>query len=354
MPPGFPPTATERFGKWWKRQMDHPTYKWVTMAGLAALSVVVVAGGVLLARPQAESVDGFISRWNQAVVDNDESRFNNLLAVDLIESNPTAYTRGMDLLRELHYAGKQAEPIEAEVMEGIIVIPTNAAINEDDRTAALTFSREAGDVTFQLEVAGWGRKWRVTDISTTAAPIVREPEPSSDMDMALPNGAFGTTTMASLEQVSYTPPDGSAPLDTEFKLKQILEVWRTSWEEKEIDAYMAWYADYAKIKRVTVVQGKEFSEELTKTELRRRMERIVERYGTIEVGVSNVRVTGDRAVADLNFRQEYSAYTSGVEKAPVYQDIGIKTLKFVNDGGEWKIFEEDWHTYIDVPSYPLN
>jgi len=144
-----------------------------------------------------------------------------------------------------------------------------------------------------------------------------------------------------------------APLDTELKLRQIIEDWRQAWEKKDVNRYIGKYADFAEIRRVTVVNGKEYPVKLTKEELRRRMRRLWRKYGRIEVNISTLQIKGDYATADVNFLQEYKAWIADNRKI-AYQDFGTKQLKFVKDvkDNSWKIISENWKIYKKVPSYP--
>jgi len=160
------------------------------------------------------------------------------------------------------------------------------------------------------------------------------------------------------EIVEHKPAEALAepnetPRDTEFVIRQTLEVWRRAWENKELDEYMDCYADYADITRVTVVGGKERQTRLSKNELRKHVERLNRKYGRIKVAIwQPVKIQGDTATAKANFLQEYSAWGHSAAKAPVYRDIGTKELQFVKHDVEWKITNENWTLYKDVPVYP--
>jgi len=172
---------------------------------------------------------------------------------------------------------------------------------------------------------------------------------------------YSRATQEELKQmVEEEPAEASEPLsepaetprDTEFVIRQTLEVWRTAWENKDLDGYIDCYADYADINRVTVVAGKEKHIKLTKSELRDHLERLSKKYSKIQVNIwQPLIIKGDVAVARANFLQEYSAWGRS-DKGPVYQDIGMKELQFVKHDVEWKITNENWRLYEDVPVYP--
>jgi hypothetical protein len=338
----------------WARLMARPATRWATYSTLAVGATLALWGLILLVQPSPEPLDGFIARWNAAVAAGDDAVYDALLDQDLINANAGAWNNGLELLRDMHGQGRVVEPFEADAPADAVTTPARALYVEGTDEAQLTVDWGEREAAFHLRRDGWGRKWLVTDIVTTGAAVAdAEPlpiEPAHEMQVsANVPGASDTGGRVSSVSLDETPP-----LDTEFKLRQILEAWRGAWEEKDIDAYMAWYADYATILRVTVVDSHEIPETLTKAQLKERMKRLVNRYSRVKVDVSNVRIRGSYAEADMRFQQDFAAWRKGGDGGPAYQDKGIKTLKFVNDAGDWRIYEESWKTYVDVPSYPLN
>lgn len=328
------------FVRLWRR--GRALSRWVGWALVGAVSVVLLAKGILLLQPRPESLDGFIARFNAAVEKNDETAFDALIHEAVFDENSSAYLRGVEFLRKLNAERKQVAPLEEPVEPNTNAVLIAAEVERPDADhALLTFEQNGEQITFQLAREGWRRRWHIRDVTVSA------PAPSAE-----------TTTSPHAEKTEvlaagFGVGGNGTPLDTEFKLKQILEAWRVAWENKEIDAYMAWYADYATIRRVTVVQGREIPEVLTKEQLRSRMERLARTYTSIQVNVSNVTVQGDYAEAGVNFLQEYTANRSEGDERVLYQDVGIKTLRFVNENGEWKIHDEDWRSYVNVPQYPV-
>lgn len=148
--------------------------------------------------------------------------------------------------------------------------------------------------------------------------------------------------------------DGNAPLDTQFKVRQILEKWRRAWEDKDLQTYMSIYADRAQVTRVNVRDGKRQNAiNLTKKQLRGKMQKLNKVYGKIDVTISNLQINGDSAVADAKFVQTFKG-TPASGTRPAYNDIGTKGLTLMIDpkDGSWKIFFETWKRYEDVPDYP--
>ncbi len=148
--------------------------------------------------------------------------------------------------------------------------------------------------------------------------------------------------------------DGNAPIDTQLKVRQILEKWRRAWEDKELETYMSIYADRAQVTRVNVRDGKKQSSvNLTKKQLRAKMQKLNNVYGKIDVTISNLQINGDTAVADAEFIQTFKG-TPASGTRPAYNDIGTKKLMLMIDpaDGYWRIFSETWQRYEDVPDYP--
>jgi hypothetical protein len=333
----------------WKSATAHPAFRWAGIALGGALSVVVIASAILLVQPRPESLDGFIERFNAAVEKNDEAAFDTLVNAAVFDENPTAYLRGIEFVRKLNTDGKQIAPLEvpANPNTNAILVAADADY-QDDNHVLLGFDQGDERLMFRLERAGWNRRWRINDVSVTAPAPTEATTKTADVAEA-----DATESSPEVMAAGFGVGGNGTPLDTEFKLKQILEAWRAAWENKEIDAYMAWYADYATIRRVTVVDGREIPETLTKGQLRSRMERLARTYTNIKINISNVTVQGDYAEAGINFLQEYTAKKPDGDEQVLYQDVGIKNLKFVNDQGEWKIHDEDWRSYVNVPQYPI-
>ncbi len=149
--------------------------------------------------------------------------------------------------------------------------------------------------------------------------------------------------------------NGDAPIDTQLKIGQILGKWQKAWEEKDLDTYMSIYAERALITRVTVRNDTETPTYLTKKQLRQKMKQLNVHYLGIQVGITNLEINGDRAVADVSFLQEFKG-TPASGTRPAYSDIGTKKLNLMIDpsDGYWKIYAETWSLYKDVPKFPKN
>lgn len=197
--------------------------------------------------------------------------------------------------------------------------------------------------TLAIEKKGFfRRKWKLTndEISEASSPtaVVQHEEPAIDT-------VSGETSGGTFE--------GTAPLDTQLKVRQILGKWQTAWEEKDLQTYMSIYAERAQITRVTVRAGKETSTNLTKGELQTKMQKLNRIYADIQVLISNLQINGDRAVADATFLQKFTGKPAEGSR-PAYDDYGTKKLNLMVDpaDGHWKIYAETWSHYKDVPNFP--
>ncbi len=327
----------------------------VWIGGVAAL-ILIIWGIVMWSRPQPETLDGFIARWNGVVLlDTDEAakeQFEKLLLKSTVSSG-SSWTTGEELLNKLRDGGVLLEPSDAPLLNEENRLSVQAAQTpdpDDENAAELTFHLDAKgpEYTFNMERGGWARQWRISDMASQTPAIALEPSPVVETP-----GAMDADPL--VETAEPTQEEG-APIDTQLKLRQILDAWQTAWERRDVEDYIKWYADFAEIVRVTVVEGSEIREPLTVAELRARMMRLAQKYSDIDIKISNLSIEGDRAEADLQFNQTYKAYRDADGQNEIaYSDEGRKTLKFVvNENGEWRIYHENWTTYMQVPSFPLD
>jgi ketosteroid isomerase-like protein len=202
---------------------------------------------------------------------------------------------------------------------------------------------ETHNRTLTIEKKGFfRRKWR----------LINDQIGEISGAMALQRAEQVSTNTVSGEESGGTF-DGNAPIDTHLKVRQILGKWQEAWEGKDLDTYMSTYSDKALITRVTVRGGKESEVYLTKKDLRTKMKRLNSMYSDIQVGISNLQINGDRAVADVTFLQKFTG-TPASGTRPAYSDIGTKKLNLMVDptDGHWRIYAETWKRYENVPDYP--
>ncbi|THB65237.1 MAG: hypothetical protein D6E12_13095 [Desulfovibrio sp.] len=103
----------------------------------------------------------------------------------------------------------------------------------------------------------------------------------------------------------------------------LVEQWRTAWEQADMDEYLAFYADNAS-------QGGRRGLEA----IRNHKQEIWARGQAMSVGVSDVQVRLHSQGLAVSFVQEY--------QAGEYRDTGVKTLILMPDGNQWEIVSETW------------
>lgn len=197
--------------------------------------------------------------------------------------------------------------------------------------------------TLTIEKKGFfKRRWKIVNdqVGEMSDAIALAPDVPSGPDTVSGEGSGNTF-------------DGSAPLDTQLKVRQVLGKWQKSWEDKDLGTYMSIYSDKSRITRVTVRGGRETSVHLSKGQLRTKMEQLNSMYTEIQVSISNLQVNGDRAVADVQFLQKFTG-TRASGSRPAYSDYGTKRLNLMVDptDGHWRIYSETWSRYEDVPEFP--
>ena len=145
----------------------------------------------------------------------------------------------------------------------------------------------------------------------------------------------------------------SRRIDTEIKVRQLLEKWRSAWEEKDIKTYMSIYADTARITRATVQKGKETSINLTKTQLHHEIQKLNTMYSEIQVSLYNLQINENSTVADVSVLHKFIA-PGTLDVQLLYSDYGTKKLNLMVDpvDGNWKIYSERWNFFRNIPEFP--
>jgi ketosteroid isomerase-like protein len=300
---------------------------------LITIAAVVGVVGVMifsvLAISHEEDVSDFLKRWEQIMESGNTQAYAAICSKDFKEKSKPLYEETKNLITE----------------QGINISTENKDIEKtrlDDSHYVIKhipiFLSKAGVNTYEkLDIKRKGlinRKWEV-DLEERHFSKAAEEELKQIASIGKP----------------LTEP-GKTPLDTDFRMRQVLEVWRTAWENGELDSYIDCYADYAVITRVTVVGGKENRIKLTKSKLRDHTARLNKRYAKVQVQIFDLKIEGDMATAKANFLQEYTSWGYSAAQSPVYHDFGTKELQFVKHDTEWKITDESWTIYKEVPTYP--
>jgi murein L,D-transpeptidase YafK len=111
--------------------------------------------------------------------------------------------------------------------------------------------------------------------------------------------------------------------ETFSAIKHLIFDWQKSWQEKDLQKYLANYSEDF------------YSLGLDLNGWKRRKSEINKRCGQIKVTITNLKIkilSSKRAI--VNFDQEYSS--------EIYHDKGKKTIQLINREGKWKIRKEKW------------
>ena len=145
----------------------------------------------------------------------------------------------------------------------------------------------------------------------------------------------------------------SRRIDTQTKVQQVMEKWKSAWERKDITTYMSIYADKALITRATVQKGRETVIYLTKAQLHQEIQKLNSMYSRIQVSPYNLQINENRAIADVSIVYKFIASEALSVQLP-YSDYGTQNLMLMVDpvDGNWKIYSEMWYIYKNVPNTP--
>jgi ketosteroid isomerase-like protein len=176
-----------------------------------------------------------------------------------------------------------------------------------------TPSADAGDI-MRSEATGGAPSSRST-ASVTAAE--RESGTST---------GTGSADATPPKTASETPPAPAArtPESDRAALNELLASWVRAWEEKDLDAYFACYAE-----------GFRFPDrDMGRSAFVRYRTRLIREAGEIDVELEGpeIKLNGDKA--RVTFVQRY--------RSDGYSDSGTKTLNLVWEKGSWKIASESF------------
>ncbi len=286
-----------------------------------------------------------VLEWKAALESGDEKKYRSLWDKSARQKRQNNYQLALEIISEaadVDITQVSYKPIANAKTRHIV---DNISVTTySDGTPMKPHSR-----TLTVEKKGFFvRRWKIINDEIGSDYISGEPTPQDDIpDVVEPISGEDTPSSSIYE--------GNAPIDTQLKVSQILGKWQKSWEDKDMDTYMSIYADRALITRVSVRNGKESRSYLTKKQLHQKMKRLNVHYSDIQVKISNLQINGDRAVADVEFLQEFKGIPASGTR-PAYSDIGTKKLDLMIDpsDGYWKIYGETWSRYEDVPKFPKN
>ena len=103
-------------------------------------------------------------------------------------------------------------------------------------------------------------------------------------------------------------------------ISNIIEGWRESWQNKDVDRYMSFYSRSFSSGNKNWKQWKDYKTRLTK------------KYKEIRVEIDDLSILINNNVVLASFRQNY--------KTPVFESSGLKRLYITKNSEEWKIIGE--------------
>ena len=342
---------------------------------VAGLIAVICIGGLItigVLSSEGEKIESFAQRWKSAVESKDAGKYRKLWDPSLRDSKEAKQqyeeavkrTRSYDkIVAQVKTLAQRKDPRNPDLYQ-IESIPVELFKEKQllMRTYRdLVVKRKRPRKRWYLvrdqerrDQQEFPQRSQEMMAGTEAEGTITTTEESTLTGSGKTSGT-GTEQTAIIGEAPFGISGSSTPVDTQLKIKQVLGAWQGSWQNEDIQTYMAQYAEEARITRVTVIDGKEVRRKiLSKARLRQGMERLNKRYSKIEVLISNLQINGDTAVADVGFLQTYKAFTPASGNRPAYRDFGTKSLVLAVDAenGRWKIYKESWKNYKDVPEFP--
>ena len=283
-----------------------------------------------------------VLEWKTALESGDKKKYASLWDKSARQKRQNNYQLALELMSEI---------ADVDISQVSYKLLTNAKTRHVvDNISVTTYSNgtpiEPHSRTLTVEKKGFFvRRWKIINDEVDGDYLSDQPIPQEEIPSVEPIS----------EESSSGIYEGNAPIDTQLKVSQILGKWQKAWEDKDMGTYMSIYAERALITRVSVRNGKESHSYLTKKQLHQKMKRLNVYYSDIQVKISNLQINGDRAVADVEFLQEFKGIPASGSR-PAYSDIGTKKLDLMIDpsDGYWKIYGETWSRYEDVPKFPKN
>jgi tetratricopeptide (TPR) repeat protein/ketosteroid isomerase-like protein len=239
-----------------------------------------------------------------------------------------------------------AEPLPQEPSQTATATPDGAAEPPSDATAVAARAEPAG---------------------ATAPPPLAEVQPSPPTPTATGPSAVEEPAAAPATEPSAPEPNATttetatAPstetLDFEYDgpyadVADRIRSWKRAWEAKNYEEYIGVYAPVARVNRYSRdALGRLVTETFERSRFEEKVRFQFGRYALILISIRDVDIAAapdnqDEYVAE--FVQEFSGWRGADVGAPSYEDIGVKTLRFRREDGEWWIAEENWRPLTDA------
>lgn len=115
-----------------------------------------------------------------------------------------------------------------------------------------------------------------------------------------------------------------------LELIRFLNQWRSSWENRNIDAFMDCYSGIFK------------QEHMKKRAYRNYKARMFKQYNEISLVFGDIQIFRDKNKYVISFYQEYTTEN--------YNDFGIKQLYILKENNHLEIIKETWHEKTKTPN----
>jgi tetratricopeptide (TPR) repeat protein len=159
----------------------------------------------------------------------------------------------------------------------------------------------------------------VTTVATAAKPPAASPKPVAVAPVPPVASVAPARTAATSSGEKGKSTAGNAAQENE--IAQIIRDWAAAWSRKDVPAYLAFYA--SDFQAPNGMARKKWE-----TERRQR----IDKPGTLQIGVTDIKVSVSSDRATARFRQNYVSATLKSQTS--------KTLVFVKSGNGWRILIE--------------
>jgi len=353
----------------YKRMMSNPNVVGAVLGCFFFLVLIVVIISLYVAIVVISSsiggkgtISAFVkNEWVNALEKGDTQMYRKLWEKNARIKNNEHYEKAVEIIqKDLEVDEEKIKPIRDLRNNNLYHIRNVPVTLKDNGLEILTYRN------LKIEKVGLLKRWKIIDdeidflkdempvIAESPDDSIEETDENESKPLLEDSSVVKKEENQELEipfnsrhpEDSLAMISGNAPLGTKLTISQVVSDWQSAWQEQNLEKYMSKYHKDAVITRVTFRNGKQYPISLTKRELRKHMQTINRRYKTIDVTISNMRIDGDRVIADVRFRQKFVGARS--DRLPVYSDIGTKTMIFIMDAsdGYWKIHEENWRRYV--------
>lgn len=201
-----------------------------------------------------------------------------------------------------------------------IVMTGNPRIWQDDNLIScekVTVLLEKDKILFEGKVDSIiypkGIKEGEKEASNQVEALPTPPKPKAKEERAREKEEYTSKKEVSLEGIQNAEKEA---------IKEFILEWKRYWENKDLENYMRFYSKEFTSRGMDWHQWKKYKKHLN------------DRYHRISLSFSefNINLRDNQAI--VSFKQYY--------KSDDYSDYGMKSLILKKEGGNWRIFEEQW------------